>query len=45
MAKLFAAEVWHYWLSFAFLGLVGLAVVATFVGYLVKITSNRYPKE
>ncbi len=40
-----AAEVWHYWLSFVIFGAAVLAVVATFIGYLVKVTSNKYPRQ
>jgi hypothetical protein len=39
-----AAEVWHYWLSFVLVGVVVLAILGTLVGYLVKVTSARYPK-
>lgn len=45
MGSLLAAEVWHYWLSFVIFGGAVLAVVATVVGYLVKVTSNKYPKQ
>ena len=40
-----AAKVWTYWISvFLVLGLL-LAIVATFVGYLVKVTSRKYPRQ
>ena len=45
MDPVLAAEVWHYWLSFAIFGAVLLAVVATFVGYLIKVTGNKYPRQ
>ena len=45
MSYLLAAEVWHYWLSFVVFGAAVLAVIATLVGYLVKVTSNKYPKQ
>ena len=45
MSCLLAAEVWHYWLSFVIFGAAVLAVIATLVGYLVKVTSNKYPKQ
>lgn len=45
MSFLVAAKVWHYWLSFAIFGTVVLALAALFIGYLVKVTSNRYPKQ
>ncbi len=44
MSFILAAEVWHYWLSFVIFGAALLAVVATAIGYLVKVTSNKYPK-
>jgi len=40
-----AAKVWHYWLSFALVGVVALAVLATAVGYVVKVVSLRYPRK
>lgn len=45
MSQLLAAEVWHYWISFVVFGGAVLAVLATLVGYLVKITSNKYPRQ
>jgi hypothetical protein len=39
-----AAEVWHYWISYGLVALALLAVVATVVGYFVKVTSTKYPK-
>ena len=45
MTPLVAAEVWHYWLSFFVFGAAVLAVVVTLVGYLVKVTSNKYPRQ
>ena len=39
-----AAEVWHYWVSFVLVGVVVLAILGTLVGYLLKVTSARYPK-
>jgi hypothetical protein len=44
MHPFLAAEPWHYWLSFVIFGGAVLAVIATVVGYLFKVTSNRYPK-
>ena len=44
MPLLLAAKVWHYWLSFVVFGLVVLTLVALGIGYIVKVTSNRYPK-
>jgi hypothetical protein len=45
MEVLAAAKVWHYWIGLAILAPALLAVVATFVGYLVKVTANKYPKQ
>ena len=45
MDPVVAAEVWHYWMSFAIFGLVFLAAVATFVGYLIKVTGNKYRRQ
>ncbi|MDQ1437609.1 MAG: hypothetical protein QOK43_1238 [Acidimicrobiaceae bacterium] len=45
MGFLLAAKVWHYWLSFAIFGTVVLVLIAYGIGYLVKVTSNKYPKQ
>jgi hypothetical protein len=45
MDFLLAAKVWHYWLSFAITGTVVLVLIAYGIGYLVKVTSNKYPKQ
>lgn len=45
MDALLAAKVWHYWIGIAILLPALLAVVATIIGYLVKVTANRYPKQ
>lgn len=39
-----AAKVWHYWVSFALVGMAALAILGTLVGYLVKVVSLKYPK-
>lgn len=39
-----AANVWHYWVSYALVGMTVLAVVGTAIGYLRKVTSLKYPK-
>jgi len=44
MALIVAARVWHYWIGIAILIPSVLMVLATVVGYLTKVTSNRYPK-
>jgi protein-S-isoprenylcysteine O-methyltransferase Ste14 len=45
LALLLAAKVWHYWLSYAIIAGVLLTFVALGIGYLVKVTANRYPKQ
>jgi hypothetical protein len=45
MDLVLAAKVWHYWVGLAILGPALLAVLATLVGYLVKVTSHKYPKQ
>jgi len=44
MSPLLSAEVWHYWLSFVIFGAAVLAVISLVIGYLTKVTSNKYPK-
>lgn len=44
MDLLVAAKVWHYWIGIAILLPSLLAVVATVVGYLVKVSSKKYPR-
>lgn len=45
MDPILAAKVWHYWIGIAVLLPSLLLVVATVVGYLVKVSSHRYPKQ
>jgi hypothetical protein len=40
----FAAKVWHYWISIALLIPILLVVVAVLVGYLIKVVGPRYPR-
>jgi len=40
----FASQVWHYWIAPAVVGLVVLMIIATIVGYLVKVVAPKYPK-
>jgi hypothetical protein len=44
-AVIAAAKAWHYWVGIALLIPTVLAVAGAFVAYLVKVTSNRYPKQ
>jgi hypothetical protein len=39
-----AAKPWHFWIAPAVLGLTVLLIIATIVGYLVKVVSPKYPK-
>ncbi|MGI8663111.1 MAG: hypothetical protein ACR2LQ_07850 [Acidimicrobiales bacterium] len=40
-----SAVVWHWWLGvFLFLASLGI-LVATLVGYLVKVQAPKYPKK
>lgn len=43
-AVLLAAKVWHYWIAPAVVALVVVMVIATIIGYLVKVVSPKYPK-
>lgn len=40
-----AAKVWHYWVGAALFIPVVLVIIATFVGYLVKVVAPRYPRQ
>jgi hypothetical protein len=44
MNPLLAAKVWHYWVAFPLLGGAILGLIAFGIGYLVKVTSARYPR-
>jgi hypothetical protein len=39
-----AGVVWHYWISVPLAAGAILMVVATIVGYLKNVSSQRYPK-
>jgi len=45
MHLLAAAKPWTYWISWVLVAGAVLAVVATLIGYLVKVTAARYPKQ
>lgn len=45
MEPVLAAKVWHYWIGIAILIPSLLAVIFTVLGYLAKVTSNKYPKQ
>lgn len=40
----FVAQVWHYWIGVPLAAGSVAAVVATFIGYLRKMSSLKYPK-
>lgn len=42
---LLAAKVWHYWISYALVGVSVLTLVALGLGYLVRVTSQKYPRQ
>ena len=41
----FAANVWHWWISVPLVAGAVLAVVGTVVGYFVKMNQLKYPKK
>ena len=43
-AVLLASQVWHFWIAPAVVALTILAVIATIIGYLVKVVAPKYPK-
>ena len=45
VAAVLAAKVWSYWISFALVGGIVLAIVGLGVLYLVKVYSTRFPKQ
>ena len=45
MSVLAAAHPWHYWISYVLVGAVLLGLIATAIGYYVKVVSNKYPKQ
>lgn len=45
MDSLLAAEPWTYWLAPVLTLVAILGVLATFVGYLIKVVAARYPKQ
>ena len=45
MEPLVAAKVWHYWVAFPILAVAILSVIGLVIGYLVKVTAARYPRQ
>lgn len=39
------AVVWHFWISLPLVAGAILAIVASIVGYLQKVTYQRYPRD
>ena len=44
MSLLAAAPVWHFWIAVALVIPTLLMIVATLVGYLVKVVAPKYPR-
>jgi len=42
---LLAAKPWFYWIAPVLVLSAVLAVIATILGYYVKVTSNKYPRK
>jgi hypothetical protein len=42
---MFAAVVWHWWISIPLVAGGVLAIVGTIFGYLKKVQSLKYPKQ
>jgi hypothetical protein len=45
MPAMFAAKVWHWWISIPLVAGGVLAIVGTIFGYLKKVQSLKYPKQ
>lgn len=45
MHLFFAGKVWHFWLAVPLLAAAVVGVVALIVGYLVKVTGAKYPRQ
>lgn len=43
-ATIFAAKVWHYWIAPALVIGAIFAVIATIIGYFVKVQRPKYPR-
>ncbi len=40
-----AAKPWTYWISYVLAGSAVLLILAVAVGYLIKVTAARYPRQ
>jgi hypothetical protein len=45
MPAMFGAVVWTWWIAPLLVAGGGLAIVATILGYLRKVSSLKYPKQ
>jgi len=45
MVPILAAKVWAYWISLVLVGATVITILATAVGYLVKVYGTRFPKQ
>lgn len=45
MEFILAAKVWHYWISIVLIGGIVAVMVALGIGYLVKVSSQKYPRQ
>jgi hypothetical protein len=45
MSLLFAAKIWHYWIGIGLLAITILVVIGLVIGYIVKVSSIKYPKQ
>ncbi|MDQ1402260.1 MAG: hypothetical protein QOG03_576 [Actinomycetota bacterium] len=44
MDFILAAKVWHYWIGVLLVGVTVLALIGVGLGYLVKVSSQKYPR-
>ena len=40
-----ASQVWHFWIAVPLAASAVGLVIATFVGYFVKVSRTRYPRQ
>ncbi len=45
LASMTLAVVWHFWIAVPLAFGAVVAVIATIVGYLNKVTATRYPRD
>jgi hypothetical protein len=44
-AVLAEAKPWTYWISFVLVATVILSIIGTAIGYMIKVSGARYPKQ